>query len=35
MGFEDINDPTLKLPDGGLCPDFVALVLLVLSFVFT
>jgi len=26
MGFEDINDPTLKLPDGGLCPDFVALV---------
>jgi hypothetical protein len=29
MGFEDINDPTLKLPDGGLCPDFVALVLLV------
>jgi nicotinate phosphoribosyltransferase len=27
IGFEDIADSTLNLPDGGLCPDFIKLVL--------
>ena len=32
IGFEDIADSTLNLPDGGLCPDFIKLVLRVCYF---
>ena len=26
QGFQDIGDPRLRLPDGNMCPDFLALV---------
>mmetsp|Transcript_8827 Transcript_8827/g.32339 ORF Transcript_8827/g.32339 Transcript_8827/m.32339 type:complete len:457 (-) Transcript_8827:676-2046(-) len=27
QGFQDIGDPRLRLPDGNMCPDFLALVM--------